>query len=71
MKLPRSFSILPVQKLQRRLVQYEATALGALFCDWIPKQTDTITQADGALEAGRYEPITMDALDKLEFAAVY
>lgn len=70
-KLPQPFSILPVQKLQRRLVQYEATALAALFCDWIPEQTDAITQPDGALEAGRYEPINKDALDDLEFAAVY
>jgi hypothetical protein len=33
-KLPKPFSILPVQRLQRRMVHYEGTALAAFFCHW-------------------------------------
>jgi hypothetical protein len=32
-KIPRPFSILPVQRLQRRMVHYESTALSAFICD--------------------------------------
>jgi len=53
--VPKAFSLLPVQRLQSRLVQFEGTALGSFFTDWLPGKMDRLAEADGAFEAGRYE----------------
>jgi hypothetical protein len=57
---PRPFSILPVQRLQRRLMDYDSTTLSAFLCEWVPKQLSIITSSHppsraGALEEGRYQ----------------
>ena len=51
-KVPKAFSLLPVQGLQSHLVEFEGTALCSFFTDWLPGEMERLTEADGTLEAG-------------------
>jgi len=39
-KVPKAFSLLPVQRLQSRLVEFEGTALCSFFTDWLPGELE-------------------------------
>jgi len=59
--VPKAFSLLPVQRLQSRSVEFQGTALCSFFTEWLPGEMEQLAKADGALEEGRYEEADADA----------